>query len=79
MTTEQQIKITKTQARGRKVEIDAFTLVSTIAKLTKKDYVNIKLGNDKELAIDTVTGEILYFNDRTCEESYLDKIVFSEY
>lgn len=74
----QEPKITKTKAKGRKVAISAYMLATTISKLTKKTYVKIALADEEELAIDTITREVLYFNDKTGEESYLDEIVFSE-
>ena len=73
--------IKRTKAKGRKVSINAYTLISAIKNVLEEggknaDYIKIPLGFKKELALDLVTREILYFNDRTCEESYLDNIEF---
>ena len=71
------IKLSK--AKGRKVTINAYTLISSIIEAIKErkaDRIVIPLGTEKELMIDLITREALYFNDRTAEESYLDNIEF---
>lgn len=73
--------IKKSPTKGRKVTINAYTLASAVVDAIKKrskDYVCINLGMDKQLKIDLVTREVLYFNDKTWEESYLDNITFCE-
>ena len=77
MTVAERVEVTKTE-EGLKVKIDTYSLVALIAKLTKKEYVDIKLGDKQTLTIDTVTGDVLYFDDNTGEETYLENIVFSE-
>lgn len=74
-------KIKGSQAKGRKVIINGYTLASAIVdaiKKKEKDYVIIPLATNKSLAIDLVTREVLYFNDRSGEESYLDSIEFCQ-
>lgn len=73
--------IKKTKAKGRKVTINAYSLITAIKNALEEysgdeAYIKIPLGFEKELALDLRTREALYFNDKTGEESYLDNIEF---
>lgn len=81
MYGEQKPKIKGSMTKGRKVIINGYTLASAIVdaiKKREKDYVMIPLASDKNLAIDLVTREVLYFNDKNGEETYLDNIEFCQ-
>ena len=63
----QEPKITKTKAKGRKVLVSAYMLVQAIKAAIRnreEHYATITLGEGKTLAIDLVTLEALYFNDK---------------
>lgn len=78
----QEPKIAFTKDKRRKVTINAYTLASIIRnavpKSKRQSMLNFQLGKDKTLSIDLCTLEVLYFNDRTCEETYLDDVTFTE-
>lgn len=77
----QEPKITRTKAEGRKVLVSAYMLAQAIRAAIRRGeehYVTITLGERKTLAIDLVTLEALYFNNKSGEESYLDSVTFSE-
>ena len=74
-------KIKGSRAKGRKVIINGYTLASAIVDAIRekeKHYVTIPLATNKKLAIDLVTREVLYFNDKNGEETYLDSIEFCQ-
>lgn len=78
---EQEPRIKGSQTKGRKVIINGYTLASAIVDAIQKgekDYVTIPLATNKKLAIDLVTREVLYFNDKSGEETYLDNIEFCQ-
>ena len=67
----------------RQVTISAYMLASAIintpaSTIKNKGYVKLSLGKDKELAIDLTTREVLYFDDETGEETYLDDIILKD-
>ena len=81
MITKENQTVTKSRTKGRKVQIEASRLVAHIVEAIKDQEghcISIPLSGHESLEIDVLTWDILYMNDKTGAEDYLDTVIFQE-